>query len=325
MTVLTRHKPLGSFVAVGLLGLGLLASSGWARAAELPLNTVLMRDGDIEVSVADFEAALKRVPESKRAALRSERKRGEQVIESVFVTRMLAQQASDSGVADGPVVAARLRQQREQLLSELQLKSMRESLDRDKAATLARERFQANRDRYRQPAQAHVQHILIGSRQRSDKEAQKLASRLVERLRDNPDAFTKFVRKYSDDTGTAKDAGELKPFAKGEMVKPFEEAAFDLEVAVPHLDLMYPCKTLGLTGGLKRIEREIGLERERSDISGRDAVRLWHEHEAGVEGSLETLISYNREDAVNLEALADEVTGRLHETVFEQARRNASD
>jgi uncharacterized protein YprB with RNaseH-like and TPR domain len=88
---------------------------------------------------------------------------------------------------------------------------------------------------------------------------------------------------------------------------------------------MYPCKTLGLTGGLKRIEREIGLERERPDISGRDAVRLWHEHEAGVDGALETLVSYNREDAVNLETLADEVTGRLHETVFEQARRNASD
>jgi len=123
----------------------------------------------------------------------------------------------------------------------------------------------------------------------------------------------------------ADDASLLVSFNGIRFDQPFLEAAFDLEVAVPHLDLMYPCKTLGLTGGLKRIEREIGLERERSDISGRDAVRLWHEHEAGVEGSLETLISYNREDAVNLEALADEVTGRLHETVFEQARRNASD
>jgi uncharacterized protein YprB with RNaseH-like and TPR domain len=123
----------------------------------------------------------------------------------------------------------------------------------------------------------------------------------------------------------ADDASLLVSFNGIRFDQPFLEDAFDLAVDVPHLDLMYPCKTLGLTGGLKRIEREIGLERERPDISGRDAVRLWHEHEAGVDGALETLVSYNREDAVNLETLADEVTGRLHETVFEQARRNASD
>ena len=123
----------------------------------------------------------------------------------------------------------------------------------------------------------------------------------------------------------ADDASLLVSFNGIRFDQPFLEDAFDLAVDVPHLDLMYPCRTLGLTGGLKRIEGEIGLERERPDISGRDAVRLWHEHEAGVDGALETLVSYNREDAINLEALADEVTGRLHETVFEQARRNASD
>ncbi len=101
--------------------------------------------------------------------------------------------------------------------------------------------------------------------------------------------------------------------------QPFLEDSFDLDVAVPHLDLMYPCKTVGLSGGLKRIERDIGLERDRPDISGRDAVRLWHQHEAGVDGALETLISYNREDAVNLQTLADQVTAQLHTTVFEQA------
>jgi uncharacterized protein YprB with RNaseH-like and TPR domain len=82
---------------------------------------------------------------------------------------------------------------------------------------------------------------------------------------------------------------------------------------------MYPCRQLGLTGGLKRIEREIGMERDRPDISGEDAVRLWREHQRGRDGALETLISYNREDAINLQTLTDTVADRLHDDVFAPA------
>ena len=92
---------------------------------------------------------------------------------------------------------------------------------------------------------------------------------------------------------------------------PFLESSFDLSIDAPHLDLMYPCRRVDLTGGLKAIEPECGVERDRPDISGEDAVRLWREHERGVDGALETLVSYNREDAVNLKTVADDAVDRL--------------
>ena len=97
---------------------------------------------------------------------------------------------------------------------------------------------------------------------------------------------------------------------------PFLEKSFDLSLDRPHLDLLYPCRRVGLTGGLKAIEPEVGVERDRPDVSGRDAVRLWREHERGVDGSLETLVSYNRDDTGNLKLLADHVTDRLDGDVF---------
>ncbi len=92
---------------------------------------------------------------------------------------------------------------------------------------------------------------------------------------------------------------------------PFLEESFDLSVEAPHLDLMYPCRRAGLTGGLKQIEPAVGVERDRPDLSGEDAVRLWREHERGVDGALETLVSYNREDTVNLRTVAEGVVDRL--------------
>lgn len=100
---------------------------------------------------------------------------------------------------------------------------------------------------------------------------------------------------------------------------PFIEESFGLDLDLPHVDLMYPCRRLGLTGGLKEIEASVGIDRDRPDISGEDAVRLWREYERGDGDALETLVSYNRDDAANLERLMDLVADRLHEDVFEPA------
>jgi hypothetical protein len=111
------------------------------------------------------------------------------------------------------------------------------------------------------------------------------------------------------------DADLLATFNGKRFDVPFLESSFDISVERPHLDLMYTCRKLDLSGGLKRIEGEVGIERDRPDISGRDAVRLWREYERGDDAALDTLVSYNRDDAVNLRALADRVTGRLHDRV----------
>ena len=112
------------------------------------------------------------------------------------------------------------------------------------------------------------------------------------------------------------DADLLVTFNGKRFDVPFLEANFDVDLQRPHLDLMYTAKKIGLSGGLKQVEKDIGIERDRPDISGRDAVRLWREHEAGRDGALETLISYNREDTVNLQTLANEVTARLDQRVL---------
>ena len=93
---------------------------------------------------------------------------------------------------------------------------------------------------------------------------------------------------------------------------PFLEANFDLHVRTPHLDLMNTCRKLNLSGGLKAIERQLGIDRDGPDIGGREAVRLWHRYESGDEDALQRLVRYNRDDTVNLQRLADITCHHLH-------------
>lgn len=80
-----------------------------------------------------------------------------------------------------------------------------------------------------------------------------------------------------------------------------------------HIDLCPTLRRIGLKGGLKKIEKELGIARgdDTDGLTGWDAVRLWREHQRGSSSALETLLAYNREDVVNLEFLARHAYERL--------------
>jgi len=76
---------------------------------------------------------------------------------------------------------------------------------------------------------------------------------------------------------------------------------------VPHFDLRHGCARIGLRGGLKRIERVLGIARpqEVDYVTGEQAAYLWKLWERkGNENALGLLCRYNEEDTKNLEPLA---------------------
>lgn len=89
---------------------------------------------------------------------------------------------------------------------------------------------------------------------------------------------------------------------------PFIKAKLDVDITdhYPHEDLMYACWKRNLYGGLKGVERQLGIERKLTDIDGLVAVQLWHNYiNYGDENSLTKLLKYNEEDIVNLRVLRE--------------------
>ena len=123
----------------------------------------------------------------------------------------------------------------------------------------------------------------------------------------------------------------VEEFEKYDLLVTFNGARFDLpfikheypqiEFDQLHIDLMYPLRRIGLKGGLKKIEHDLGITRsdETTGITGFDAVRLWREYERGSEEALDILLEYNREDIVNLETILGKTHLEFIEKTFSAA------
>lgn len=109
--------------------------------------------------------------------------------------------------------------------------------------------------------------------------------------------------------------------------QPFLEHNYDLNIQNPHIDLMYLCKRVGLSGGLKKIEKDLGMDRgDLEDVDGREAVRLWKRYEKHDDrNALEKLVHYNQLDAENLQNLTEIVNRRLEREVFREHLSSAED
>jgi peptidyl-prolyl cis-trans isomerase D len=96
-----------------------------------------------------------------------------------------------------------------------------------------RKYYAENEKRYTTPEERRASHILV----KADKDAPKAerekarakAETLLAEVRKNPQSFAEIARKNSDDEGSAAKGGDLDWFGRGQMVKPFEDAAFGLK------------------------------------------------------------------------------------------------
>src|ERR1700722_8761349 len=127
---------------------------------------------------------------------------------------------------------------------------------------------------------------------------------------DNLDEVQKVLQKYS-------------------VVVTFNGSGFDLrflrntfpELVLPpiHIDLRWISRRLGYSGGLKELERSLGIARKSdvAEMDGFDATVLWAKYLRGDTAALENLIEYNTEDVVHLKAIMeicyDKMSGRTAE------------
>jgi uncharacterized protein YprB with RNaseH-like and TPR domain len=120
-----------------------------------------------------------------------------------------------------------------------------------------------------------------------------------------------------------------KELQKYKLIVTFNGAAFDIPFIekiyptllpnIPNFDVKSITQRLGLKGGLKNIEKSLGIR--RSDIVnkfyGGDALTLWRMYRAtGDDYYLNLLVEYNEFDIINLKTVAEHCVKKMKEKLF---------
>jgi hypothetical protein len=99
--------------------------------------------------------------------------------------------------------------------------------------------------------------------------------------------------------------------------KHFRESNFRFEL--PHLDVMLPARSIGLQGGLKDMEKQVGIARpaDIKDMRGAEAIQLWGQWKnSGDMAAYRRLTTYCKADCVNLKDFSEAVYRKKWQTTY---------
>jgi len=87
--------------------------------------------------------------------------------------------------------------------------------------------YESHKDRFQQPEERRASHILIMTNADTDKDKAKAkAEDVLKQVQSSPAKFDALAKQYSQDPGSAQNGGDLGFFARGMMVKAFEDTVF---------------------------------------------------------------------------------------------------
>lgn len=121
-----------------------------------------------------------------------------------------------------------------------------------------------------------------------------------------------------------------KELEKYKIVVTFNGSVFDLPFVkkrygnvipqLPHYDLRFCCSRIGLSGGLKMIEKKLNIHRSSQIVEnmyGGDAAQLYRMWlGSGDDYYLRLLVEYNEEDVINLKRISEYAYNELRRVTF---------
>jgi parvulin-like peptidyl-prolyl isomerase len=210
----------------------LATTTGKGPFSDLDPDRVVATIGDEKLTAAQFDAIIDGLPQQYQAQVRGPAKR--QFMEQLVMIKVMAHQAGVMHLDQLPATKQQIEFARENILANMAGKSMVEAAKVDDGAL--HKYYDEHKTDFQQVS-AH--HILIrfkgspvplkdGQKDLTDEEALAKAQELVKKLKAGGD-FGEAAKAESADAGSAAQGGDLgAPFKHGQMVKPFEDAAFSL-------------------------------------------------------------------------------------------------
>ena len=160
---MTRTTTVSLFFGV------LLATATQAQVRDNP--ELLAARGAGEVSHADFEARVNRIPPEMRFRVVRDTKRMDDILNSMLINAQLAAAAEEAGFQNDPIVQNRIQLAMREELARAWIEHVIDNAEPADYSAMAREQYTLNRDQFMTPTTIDVAHILVNLEDRSEAEA----------------------------------------------------------------------------------------------------------------------------------------------------------
>jgi peptidyl-prolyl cis-trans isomerase C len=262
-----------------------------AATAAAPAQTekIVLAIGDEKMTAAQWEDFLSGFPAQLQAAAKGPGKR--QVVEQLVSMKVLAQESRRRKMDQNPAFKAQLAMQTENLLAGTLYRELAENTKVTEAD--GRKYYDEHKNEYERVKARHILIRFKGSavpagdkKELSEEEALEKVKAIRARLAGGED-FAAIAKAESDDTGSGENGGDLNFFSRGQMVGPFDQAAFSLpegQLSEPvktqfgyHLILVEKHETKSYEEVLPEIEKKLGPELTQKaidDLRAKTAVTI---------------------------------------------------
>lgn len=190
-----------------------------------------------QISNVSLEILLEKAPVHAQIKLLKNRAQLNEQLEQLYLQSVLADMAVKEGLDKQGLNAERLQAIRNKALFLLKLDALSKENKRD-YTKYAKQKYQINKSNYPVEERVDAAHILISTKELSDTEALAKAEKIRQQLMLGAN-FVELALKESDDKTVKTNKGEMGVFTRGQMVQPFSDAVFAMQVG----EISEPVKT----------------------------------------------------------------------------------
>jgi len=226
MTKITKALSLSFILSVAL-------SISTLKATEQDPKNILIQDGNLSISKQEALIMLEDMTPSQRKRMLSNMDKFQGLLIDFLIIKKKAVAAKKLEIDQQKLTQWKIKKAKNRILANQLITQYREKVSvPDNINLLAKEYYDTHPEEHLIEEKVKVAHILLSTRKVTETDAKAEKRRklqdIIKQIKKGEITFEEAAKKYSDDTGSAKSGGIINYFTRGKMVKPFEEAAFNL-------------------------------------------------------------------------------------------------
>jgi parvulin-like peptidyl-prolyl isomerase len=196
-------------------------------------DNILIQDASFSISKQEALIMLEDMTSLQRKRMLSDIDKFKDLLIDLLIVKKKAEEAKKLNIDKQKLVQWKIEKAKMRILSNQLINQYRNKITTpDNIDLLAKEYYDTHPEEFLIEEKVKVAHILLSTRKvaNADAKAKKFKSlkKIITQIKKGEITFEEAAKKYSDDTGSARSGGIINYFTRGKMVKPFEEAAFNL-------------------------------------------------------------------------------------------------